>query len=25
VEHAMNLYNATPSSVKPDDNNANQP
>lgn len=23
VEHAMNLYNATPSSVKPDDNNAN--
>jgi PTH1 family peptidyl-tRNA hydrolase len=25
VEQAMNLYNATPSSVKPDDNNANQP
>lgn len=25
VEYAMNLYNATPSSVKPDDNNANQP
>ena len=25
MEHAMNLYNATPSSAKPDDNKANQP